>query len=131
MDSQLHRRKLLKIDNSDIIYALRKQYIITFSKLMLPEHVKDQHENVKTLKQLQLKMVEYDKPLNCDPHDDNSYLNTYMQQVEEMFAEIQMHYGIDVDKVSIARFFTLRNTIERKFKNSTAKNKLGDMPINS
>lgn len=131
MDAQLRRRGLLKVDNSDILYSLRKQYIITFGKLMLKQHEDEQDALLKTMKQIKDKLSEYDKPVSYDPHDDNSFIYTYLKEVDEMFAELQMHYGIDINQVSIARFYTLRNAVERKFKAGTPKKGISDMPTRS
>lgn len=119
MDTQLLKRNLLKIDNSESIYALRRAYIVNYGKMYLKEFADKRESIAEDMLKIQKKISSYDTCLNCDPHDNESYLNTYKQQVEEMFAELQSHYSVDVNALNVVQFFTYRNTIEKKFKSSS------------
>lgn len=112
----------MKIDRSDSIYQLRKNYVIAFQKLYLPEYQKDLDSLFKTIEQTQKKMLEYDRPTNCNPHDDTSYYNRYLQTIEETKAELQKHFSVDISSCSVSQFMTYRNNIELDYNNKHDNN---------
>jgi hypothetical protein len=86
---------------------------------MIEEDEKKRKSLILTMGQIEKKLSEFDNVISFSPHDPDSFTNTYEQNIADMFAEIQTHYSVNVYEISIIKFYTFKNNIERKLKNST------------